>query len=60
VYLYEYSSDIIFTTVGISLVNQDIADFLGISIFCEYFTQVLVPHHFPQTIGTEQQAISST
>jgi 4-hydroxy-3-methylbut-2-en-1-yl diphosphate synthase IspG/GcpE len=60
VYLYEYSSDIIFPTVGISQVNQGIADFLRISIFFEYITQVLVSYHFPQTIGAEQQTISRT
>ena len=53
VYLHQYSSDIIFPTIGISHVNQHVADFLGISIFFEYFQQVLVPYHLPQTIGAE-------
>src|SRR6266566_4618216 len=59
VYLHEYGSDVIFAAMGVSQVNQDIADFLSITIIFEHLKQFLVPHHFPQTIRAEQQTITS-
>ena len=55
--LYNYSGDIIFSTVLVCEGDEFIAQFFKVFCASKHLEQILVSNHFPQAIGAEQEDI---